>query len=111
VVHTIAKYYELARSGTEPPMVLDCKGFPKKPPQTDCRTYTLDGKLTYANKFAIRNISFDVVEIKDSFDNTKIFSGFVNTVNSQDSYSQGGKINAVHLVTFHNVALTTNHPF
>jgi peptidoglycan/xylan/chitin deacetylase (PgdA/CDA1 family) len=110
VVNTVAKYYDMARSGTEPLMFLDCKGFTKYP-QTDCRTYTTNGKLTYANRYAIRSLSFDIIEIKDAFDNATLFSDFVKTVNSQNSYNQGGKINAVPLITLHNVAMTTNHPY
>ncbi len=110
VVNTVAKYYDMARSGTDPLMFLDCIGFTKHP-QTDCRTYTPDGKLTYANRYAIRSLSFDIIEIKDSFDNATMFSDFINAVNSQNSYNQGGKINAVPLITFHNVALTTNKPY
>src|SRR5437899_8969571 len=37
VVNTVAKYYDMARSGTDSLMFLDCTGF-KKNPQTDCRT-------------------------------------------------------------------------
>ena len=111
VVNTVARYYDIARSGTDPLMFLDCKGFVKHPPQTDCRTYTPDGKLTYANRYAIRSLSFDILEIKDSFNNATMFSDFVKTVNSQNNYNQGGKINAVPLITFHNVALTTNKPY
>jgi len=110
VVNTVAKYYDIARSGTEPLMFLDCKGFTKHP-QTDCRTYTTNGKLTYANRYAIRSLSFDIIEIKNAFDNATLFSDFVKTVNSQNSYNQGGKINAVPLITLHNVAMTTNHPY
>jgi peptidoglycan/xylan/chitin deacetylase (PgdA/CDA1 family) len=110
VVNTVAKYYDMARSGTDPLMFLDCKGFMKHP-QTDCRTYTPDGKLTYANRYAIRSLSFDIIEIRDSFDNATMFSDFTKIINSQNSYNQGGKINAVPLITFHNVALTTNHPY
>jgi len=94
VVNTVAKYYDMARSGTDPLMFLDCKGFTKHP-QTDCRTYTPDGKLTYANRYAIRSLSFDILEIKDSFDNATMFSNFTKIVNSQNSFNQGGKINAV----------------
>ena len=72
VVNTVAKYYNMARSGTEPLMFLDCAGF-KKNPQTDCRTYSPAGKLNYANKFDARSLSFDVVEIKDSFNNLQYF--------------------------------------
>ena len=110
VVNTVAKNYELARSGSEPLMFLHCNGF-KNHPQTDCRTYLPDGKLTYANKYAIRSLSFDRYEIKDLFNNSTIFSDFVKIVNSQIKYNNGGTINAVPLVTFHNVALTTNKPY
>ena len=84
VVNTVAKYYDMARSGTDPLMFLDCKGFTKHP-QTDCRTYTPDGKLTYANRYAIRSLSFDIIEIRDSFDNATMFSDFAKIVNSQNS--------------------------
>lgn len=63
--------------------------------------------MNYANRYEARSISFDVIEIKDSFNNTKIFSDFVMLVNSESNYNQGGKINAVRLITFHNVDLTT----
>ena len=55
VVNTVAKYYDLARTGSEPLMFLNCNGF-KNHPQTDCRTYLPDGKLTYANRYAIRSL-------------------------------------------------------
>ena len=110
VVNIVAKYYNIARSGTRPLMFLDCNGYIKHP-QTDCRTYTSDGKLTYANRYAARSLSFDVVEIKDSFDNSTNYSAFVSILNSQSAHNQGGKINAVPLITFHNIALTTNHPY
>ena len=110
VVKTVAKYYDLARTGTEPLMFLNCQGF-KGDSQTDCRTFTSDGKLTYANRYLIRSLSFDVNEIKDSFNNSTIYSDFVKIVNSQNSYNQNGKTNAVPLITFHNVALTTNHRY
>jgi hypothetical protein len=66
VVNLVAKYYDIGRSGSESLMFLDCKGF-KNHPQTDCRTYTSDGSLTYANRYAFRSLSFDVKEIKDLF--------------------------------------------
>ena len=91
-------------------MFLDCKGF-KHHPQADCRTYTSDGSLTYANRYAFRSLSFDVKEIKDLFNNATIFSDFIKEVNSQEIYNQNGKINAVPVVTFHNVAQTTNKPY
>jgi hypothetical protein len=62
-------------------MFLNCNGF-RKDPQTDCRTYGPNGKLNY-EKYEARSLSFDVIEIKDSFNNTKIFYDFVKIVNGQ----------------------------
>jgi hypothetical protein len=90
-------------------LFLNCNGF-RNHPQTDCRTYAPNGELNYANRYAARSLSFDLVEIKDSFNNTKIFSDFVKIVNMQSSYNRG-KINALPLLIFHNVALVTNRPY
>jgi len=110
VVNTVAKYYNIGRSGTAPLMFLNCIGF-KKHPQNDCRTYGPNGELNYANRYVARSLSFDIVEIKDSFNNTNMFSDFVKIVNSQSTYNQGGKINAIPLIIFHNVDLSTNKPY
>lgn len=56
-------------------------------------------------------MSFDILELKQLFDNASLFSDFVKIVNGQINYNNGGKINAVSLGTFHNVAPTTNHPY
>jgi peptidoglycan/xylan/chitin deacetylase (PgdA/CDA1 family) len=111
VVDLVAKYYDMARSGSEPLMFLNCKGF-KAHPQTDCRTYLPDGSLSYANRYAVRSLSFDRYEIKDLFDNSTIFSDFVNVLNSQAVHNKGeGTFNAIPLITFHNVGLATNKPY
>ncbi|HYA82495.1 MAG TPA: hypothetical protein VEH06_03465 [Candidatus Bathyarchaeia archaeon] len=110
MVNTVAKYYNIGRSGTAPLMFLNCNGF-RKDPQTDCRTYGPDGKLNYANRYEARSLSFDIIEIKDSFDNTKIFSDFVKLANSQSTYNQGGRIKVVPLLIFHNVDWVTNRPY
>ena len=110
VVKTVAKYYNIGRPGMAPFLFLNCNGF-RNHPQTDCRTYGPNGELNYANRYAARSLSFDLVEIKDSFNNTKIFSDFVKIVNMPTSYNQGGKINALPSLIFHNVALVTNRPY
>jgi peptidoglycan/xylan/chitin deacetylase (PgdA/CDA1 family) len=110
VVNLVAKYYNMARSGTEPLMFLHCNGY-KKSPQKDCRTYSPDGKLTYANRYAVRSLSFDVDEIKNSFNNAAIFADFIKVVNSQSKYNKAGIINAIPLITFHDVDLATNQPY
>jgi hypothetical protein len=67
--------------------------------------------LNYANRYAARSLSFDIIEIKDSFKKTKIFSDFVNLVNSQSTYDTGGRLTVVPLLTFHNVEWVTNRPY
>ena len=91
-------------------MFLHCNGF-KNHPQTDYRIFLPDGKLTYANRYAIRSLSFDRYEIKDLFNNSSIFSDFVKIVNNQIKYNNGGTINAVPLVTLHNVRPVNNVPY
>ena len=119
VVNTVARNYDLARSGSEPLMFLHCNAF-KNHPQTDCRTYLPDGKLTYANRYAIRSLSFDRYEIKDLFNNASIFSDFVTILNSQSNYNKANGITslsgivtnaAVPLITFHNVRPVNNVPY
>src|SRR2546425_1757092 len=119
VVNTVTKYYDLARTGSEPLMFLHCNGF-KDHPQTDCRTYLPDGKLSYANRYAIRSLSFDRYEIKDLFNNASIFSDFVTILNSQSNYNKANGITslsgivntvAVPLITFHNVRPVNNVPY
>jgi hypothetical protein len=102
--------YNMGRSGTAPLMFLNCIGF-NKHPQTDCRTYGPNGELNYVNRYVVRSLSFDIVEIKDSFNSTKMFSDFVKIVNNQSTYNHGGKLNAIPLIIFHNITFTTNRPY
>jgi len=110
VVNTVAKYYNIGRSGTAPLMFLNCIGF-NKHPQTDCRTYGPNEKLNYANRYLVRSLSFDIVELKDSYNSTKMFSDFVNIVNSQSTYNRGVRLYAIPLIIFHNITFTTNRPY
>lgn len=57
IVNIVAKYYILARNGTDPLMFLNCKGYTNHS-QDDCRTYSDNGKLNYANRYDIRSESF-----------------------------------------------------
>jgi len=122
VVNIVAKYFSLARSGTEPVLFLHCNGY-KNHPQPDCRTNFPDGKLSYANRYAVRSFTEDTQEKKDSFNNSTIYSDFINTVNSQTKYNNGnssgggaggsnkGTLNAISLITFHNVLPLGSKPY
>jgi hypothetical protein len=49
-------------------MFLDCNGVTKHPP-TIVETHSLDCKLTYTGRYAISSLSFEIIEIRDPFDN------------------------------------------
>jgi hypothetical protein len=89
---------------------LSKRGYLESSPHANITTHTLTPAYIKCRTNLI-SCNFDVVEIKDSFNNAKIFSDFVKIVNSQSSYNQVGNINAVPLITFHNVELNTNRPY
>ena len=112
IVNIVSKYYDLARTGNEAVTFLNCNGY-KNHPQTDCRTYTDNGELTFANRYSVRSWGHDTVEIKDGFNDDETYNTFIEEVNSQNAYnnvggSAGGyKINAIPLITYHNVDYLT----
>jgi hypothetical protein len=102
VVNVVAKYYNLARTGSDPLMFLNCDGFTKHP-QTDCRTFLPDGTLSYVNRYDIRSQSFDHIHSNIALTPTQLFQQFVQRVNSQVPYNKGGTINAFPIITYHNL--------
>jgi peptidoglycan/xylan/chitin deacetylase (PgdA/CDA1 family) len=114
IVNIVSKYYNLARTGSAPLTFLHCDGY-KNHPQTDCRTYTDNGELTFANRYSVRSWTHDTVAIKDGFDDCETYNKFIEEVNSQDVYNNNGgsssggsaKINAIPLISYHNVDYLT----
>ncbi len=100
VVNVVGKYYSLARSGTESLFFLDCTGY-KKHPQTDCSTYASDGSLNYANRYNIKNASPFRNNI--NLDDSQMFEKFVQRVNSQTAFNSNGRINAIPIISYHNL--------
>jgi peptidoglycan/xylan/chitin deacetylase (PgdA/CDA1 family) len=100
VVNVVSKYYSLARSGTESLFFLDCTGY-KKHPQTDCSTYASDGSLNYANRYNIKNASPFRNNI--NLDDSQMFEKFVQRVNSQTAFNSNGRINAIPIISYHNL--------
>ena len=110
VVNTVAKYYSLAKSAQFSLMYLNCNGWKEslllyyhKSSQTDCRTYSNDGNLTFANRYAIRSWIHDDVAIRNLFIDTIVFNKFVKLVNSQADFNKNGTINAIPILTYHNI--------
>ena len=102
IVNVVAKYYNLARSGSAPLMFLNCNGFGKQP-QTDCSTYSANGKLTYANRYDIKSDSFRHVDSNHNYSPSQEYTQFVQRMNSQIPYNTNGKINAIPIITYHNL--------
>jgi peptidoglycan/xylan/chitin deacetylase (PgdA/CDA1 family) len=103
VIDEVAKYYSLARTGTEPLMYLHCDGFKDESSQTDCRTYSDDAKLNFVNRYSIIGWSHDNDRKENSYDDSEMFNRFVEVVNSASMYNTDGTINAIPIVIWHKI--------
>jgi peptidoglycan/xylan/chitin deacetylase (PgdA/CDA1 family) len=104
VVDKVSRYYDFARTGTYPLMFLNCNGFVNiKSQQTDCRTHLPNGKLTFANRYDIRSDSFFHVSSGHNYSPAEMFQRFIQQVNSQIPYNNNGKINAIPIITYHQL--------
>jgi peptidoglycan/xylan/chitin deacetylase (PgdA/CDA1 family) len=102
IVNLVAKYYNIGRSGTDRLMLLNCKGYIKDT-QTDCRTYSVNGKLTHANRYDVRSASFYHISNKHNFTPPEMFRVFLQIINSQTRYNSNGRINAIPILVYHNI--------
>ena len=107
VIDTIAKYYDHSIGGfISSPMFLDCYGWKQEQQdssQTDCKTYSDDGTLNYANRYDIKEVSHDGLENRYAHDDTQTFEKFVQLVNSQTNYNKNGTINAIPIIGYHDI--------
>jgi peptidoglycan/xylan/chitin deacetylase (PgdA/CDA1 family) len=104
VVKIVSKYYDFARTGNDPLMFLHCNiGRSDKSNQSDCRTYTDDGKLTFVNRYSIIGWSQDHERTENSYDDTKMLRRFIEVVNSQINFNSNGTINAIPIIKYHKV--------
>jgi peptidoglycan/xylan/chitin deacetylase (PgdA/CDA1 family) len=111
VIDTISKYYDFAITGFSKLMYLNCDGWneqeedddgDKSNTQTDCRTYSDDGTLTYANRYSIREWSHD--SANEEYDNdNEMYQEFVNVVNSQENFNGDGIIRAIPIIAYHDL--------
>ena len=115
VVKVVANNYDLARTDSGYPLTfLHCNGF-KNHPQTDCKTYSGNGKkLTFDNRYSIKSWTHRHIDgsysseegscagICHSFNNAQMLQKFIVDVNSQLQYNKNGVINAIPIVIYHN---------
>jgi peptidoglycan/xylan/chitin deacetylase (PgdA/CDA1 family) len=107
-IKSIAKYYDLSIGGfVTDLMFLHCYGWKHDQQhstiQTDCRTYSNDGTLNYANRYDIKEVSHNGMDSDYSHDDTQIFKKFVQLVNNQNNFNKDGKINAIPIIGYHNI--------
>jgi peptidoglycan/xylan/chitin deacetylase (PgdA/CDA1 family) len=120
IINTIAKYYDLGRSGGDTLMFLHCDGWKDKSPQKDCRTTDEDGKINYVTRYSLLRWAHQ--NDRGATDDD-ILNNFIQFVNSQTAYNPikadtpGGTENilAVPIIVYHNIdpsssegKLTTN---
>jgi peptidoglycan/xylan/chitin deacetylase (PgdA/CDA1 family) len=105
VIDAISKYYGFADNGIASLMFLHCDGYKKKSPiQTDCRTYTDNGQLTYANRYSIREWSHNSQDKAYLHNNQIIFQKFVEEVNSGIMFnSKKGILDAIPIIAYHSI--------
>jgi hypothetical protein len=83
-------------------MFFNCIGY-SKDMQTDCRTYSDSGRLTQVNRYDVKSDSFRHVDSYHNYSPSEEFQKFVQRVNSQIRYNTNGKINAIPIITYHNL--------
>jgi peptidoglycan/xylan/chitin deacetylase (PgdA/CDA1 family) len=107
VVNTVAKYYDIARTANDPLMYLHCDGFKEEEEeassQTDCRTFSDDGQLTFVNRYSIMGWSHDAERRINSYSDSEMLDRFIEVVNSQSTYNTDGKINAIPILIWHRI--------
>ena len=101
VVNTVSKYYDLARTASSPVTFLHCDGWKDESNQTDCSTFSQNGKLNYANRYSIRGWSHDLSRRENSYNDNALYDRFVQVVNSQFKYNENGMINAIPIIIYH----------
>ncbi len=104
VINTIAKYYDISIGGfVAGPMFLRCDGWKQSSTQTDCRTYSYNGTLNYANRYDIKERTHNALDKRYSHNDTQIFQKFVELVNSQINFNKNGIINAIPIIGYHDI--------
>jgi peptidoglycan/xylan/chitin deacetylase (PgdA/CDA1 family) len=103
VIDMISKYYGFADNGFADLIFLRCDGYVGHK-QTDCRTYDDGRKLTYANRYSIREESQNSLDQTYLHNDTVIFQKFKEQVNSQAAYNnRKGFLDAIPIVAYHSI--------
>ena len=108
VINTVARYYDLDRSGYDQLTYLKCDGWQDISNQTDCKTYFNNGSLTYANRFSLRAWDHNDYDRRYEHNATKILPEFIAEIQMQAKYNNRG-IDAIPILVYHNVDNVKNN--
>jgi peptidoglycan/xylan/chitin deacetylase (PgdA/CDA1 family) len=112
VINTVARYYNLARSGDAPLAFLHCNGYNIQ--QTGCKLpFDQKGNVTYESRYNVRNWSDrpkpESQQANVIYGNSQMFGQFIREVNLQSNYNKNGCINAIPIVVYHDFIADRNH--
>jgi hypothetical protein len=71
--------------------------------QTDCRTYSDNGTLNFANRYDIKERTHNALDTRYLHNDTQIFEKFVELVDSHTNYNKNGTINAIPIIGYHDI--------
>ena len=134
VIDTVARYYQLGRTGDKPLAFLNCdlsledrkngsiiqsdymngncnslyaNAINSNNSKTNLASTTYYNKLETVNKYSIRSWTHHVHHPNTSYNSSQMFAQFVQELNSQDKYNGDGTVNSIPIITYHNF---TNFP-
>jgi hypothetical protein len=85
-------------------MFLRCDGWKQRSSdQTDCRMYSDNGTLNYANRYDIKERTHNALDTRYSQNDTQIFQKFVELVNSRLNFNKKGIMNAIPIIGYHDI--------
>lgn len=102
IISTVAKWFQIGRSGYGDAMYLKCDQY-KEHPQTDCRTYDEQGMITYANRFNIRAWNHNGLDTQFGPESVKVFQEFIKKVTAGFGTNNLLSDETVLLIVYHNV--------
>ncbi|HEX7031634.1 MAG TPA: hypothetical protein VF172_01405 [Nitrososphaera sp.] len=82
---------------------MHCDGYTQHSDQKDCRTYSDDGTLTFANRYSIRGWSHNGIDEEFSYDDEKILDEFIERVERPSKYNTNGALNAITIIDYHRI--------
>jgi len=107
VVNSVMKYYDIAMTSANQQNLwfLDCNQYPSPNNQTNCQTFGANGKIQFANRYAIRVNSLNAEESRQNYNDTAVYNDVVNNwLNPQTQYNVNGAILAIPIIDFDNVS-------